>query len=77
MNLLLPASFDSRHFYMLVDWSSIELFVDGGINVMTARMFPSEKYNLASLENTGGEVDELVVSQFMIRGAQSVWGNDY
>jgi len=75
MDLLLPATYDSRHFYILVDWSSIELFVDGGINVMTARMFPSEEYNIAILENTGIEGDQLLVSQFMVRGALSVWNN--
>ena len=63
-------------FYFLLDWSSLEIFIDQGISVMTIRMFPNEPYNMAVIENDPNlpHADELLfIFDFKIRKADSVW----
>ena len=48
----LPEQFELR---ILLDWSSVEVFINGGQYVMTAQVFPRENFNLMILENTSQE----------------------
>ncbi len=48
----LPEQFELR---ILLDWSSIEVFINGGQYVMTEQIFPREKYNLMIVENSSEE----------------------
>ena len=55
---------------ILLDWSSIEIFMDGGLFVMTEQIFPSEPYNTLIVENKDMKGDILLES---IRHMESVW----
>ena len=52
----LPDLFELR---ILLDWSSIEIFINGGQYVMTDQVFPREKFNLLIMENTSDEAMSL------------------
>ena len=45
----LPNEFELR---ILMDWSSVEVFLNGGQYAMTEQLFPSNPYNLLIIENT-------------------------
>ncbi|MEM9361733.1 MAG: glycoside hydrolase family 32 protein [Bacteroidota bacterium] len=55
---------------IFLDWSSIEVFIDGGLYAMTDQIFPTEPFNEITIENSDAEhpVQDLVIS-----GMQSVW----
>ena len=40
---------------MFLDWSSIEIFLNGGLYSMTEQIFPSEPYNTLIIENRDGQ----------------------
>lgn len=52
----LPEQFELR---ILLDWSSIEVFLNGGQYVMTDQVFPTEPYNLMIIENTSDQTSML------------------
>ncbi|MBO0321419.1 glycoside hydrolase family 32 protein [Muricauda sp. CAU 1633] len=55
---------------ILLDWSSIEIFMDGGVNVMTEQLFPTEPYTTLILENASKESEIHLES---IKHMESVW----
>ncbi|MEZ4809431.1 MAG: glycoside hydrolase family 32 protein [Allomuricauda sp.] len=55
---------------ILTDWSSVEIFMDKGLFVMTEQIFPSKPYNTLIIENKDMEGDILLES---IRHMESVW----
>lgn len=56
----------------LVDVSSVELFADGGLNVMTGLFYPTEDFNQVSLFATN--VNEMVtVRNVTVYPLQSIW----
>lgn len=67
-----PIEFLGDGAYELViymDWSSIEVFVDGGLCAMTDQLFPSEPYNQLLITNRDGE-NAMEVS---VSGMESTW----
>ncbi|WP_411028908.1 glycoside hydrolase family 32 protein [Spongiimicrobium sp. 3-5] len=56
---------------ILIDWSSVELFVNGGQYVMTDQIFPTENYSLLELQNTSEE--ETTFREFTISTIKSIW----
>ena len=56
---------------ILMDWSSVEIFVNGGQYVMTSQIFPNEHYNTLVIANPG-EV-ELILNGFAISPVKSIW----
>ncbi|MEM8847279.1 MAG: glycoside hydrolase family 32 protein [Bacteroidota bacterium] len=61
---------DTYEVSIFLDWSSIEVFVDGGLYTMTDQIFPTEPYGELKIENLDSEypIQDLVIS-----GMQSVW----
>ncbi|MFD2099746.1 glycoside hydrolase family 32 protein [Flagellimonas iocasae] len=55
---------------ILLDWSSIELFIDGGIYVMTDQVFPNEPYNSLIIQNESGTSEIRLQS---IKHMESAW----
>ncbi len=55
---------------ILLDNSSVEVFGDDGVTVLTALFFPLEPYNQASLYSTNGPVTVNEGAQYDIR---SIW----
>jgi fructan beta-fructosidase len=56
---------------LLLDASSVELFINGGQYVMTAQLFPNSPYTKLDIENKGDEPFEL--QSFEVSGAESIW----
>ena len=56
---------------ILMDWSSVEIFVNGGQYVMTSQIFPNEHFNTLVIANPG-EV-ELTLNGFTISPVKSIW----
>jgi fructan beta-fructosidase len=56
---------------ILMDWSSVELFINGGQYVMTAQLFPNENYTEVTIENTGDT--ELLFRDFVVSQVNGVW----
>lgn len=61
---------DPYEMKILVDWSSIEIFLDGGLLVMTEQVFPTVPYNTLILEN-GSETSEIQLEA--IEKMNSIW----
>ena len=60
-----------NEFRILMDWSSIEIFINEGQYVMTAQIFPNDNYDLLHLVNpaeTAQKINNLEISK-----AESVW----
>lgn len=55
---------------ILLDWSSIEVFIDNGLYVMTQQIFPTEPYNKLTIENLD---DQSVIENAQINKMQSTW----
>jgi fructan beta-fructosidase len=55
---------------ILLDWSSIEIFMDGGEYVMTEQLFSTEPYNTLIIQN-GSEESEIRLES--IKYMESVW----
>lgn len=60
----------THQFRILVDWSSIELFVDEGILSMTDQIFPSSPYNTLIIDNVDGQKPIVIQS---IKKMNSIW----
>lgn len=58
---------------ILIDWSSIEVFINKGQYVMTAQLFPNEYYTDLTVENQTG--NELILKEFGINDIKSIWQN--
>lgn len=56
---------------ILLDWSSVEVFINGGQYVMTAQLFPNENYTDLTIENTGNEA--LSLQDFEISKVKRIW----
>ncbi len=56
---------------VLVDRSSVEVFLNKGQYVMTAQVFPSEHYNLLAVENTGAS--PLEMKALKINKIKGIW----
>ncbi|MBT8210103.1 MAG: glycoside hydrolase family 32 protein, partial [Eudoraea sp.] len=65
----LPEGVVEFSFYM--DWSSLEVFVNGGQYVMTSQVFPNEPFNQILVENTGDK--EVLLNSFSIYKMKSGW----
>lgn len=61
---------DSFDIKILLDWSSIEIFMDKGLFVMTDQIFPSEPYNTLVIENKDAEKEILLES---VMRMESIW----
>ncbi|PRX56405.1 fructan beta-fructosidase [Flagellimonas meridianipacifica] len=55
---------------IFLDWSSIEVFVDGGLYAMTDQIFPTEPFNELIVENKDSNH---AIQQISILGMQSIW----
>ena len=60
----------SLKMHLLVDASSVELFVDDGSLVMTTIVFPTEKFNKLILYSKGGSG---VLNKALFHGIRKVW----
>ncbi len=56
---------------ILIDWSSIEVFINGGQYVMTSLLFPNEPYNELEIENKSSE--PLEFQDFKINTVNRIW----
>jgi len=56
---------------ILMDWSSVEIFINSGQYVMTAQIFPNEFYRTLLLSNPGDM--ELELYEFTISLIKSIW----
>lgn len=56
--------------HILADASSVEIFIDGGMLVMTELVFPTEKFNHLKVYSSGGEV---MLRKFGIVGLKRIW----
>lgn len=65
---LLDGEFEVK---ILMDWSSMELFVNKGQHVMTSQLFPTENYTNLTIENTSES--EIELKRFSLREIKSVW----
>lgn len=61
---------DAFEVRILLDWSSIEVFVDNGLYVMTDQIFPTQSYNRLILENLD---EEKTIENVTIEQMVSVW----
>lgn len=56
---------------VLMDWSSIEVFINNGQRVLTAQIFPNENYTHLGFKNTSTE--NLKINGFEVSRAKSIW----
>ncbi len=56
---------------ILMDWSSIEVFVNKGQYAMTAQIFPNEFYKALDIENNNGS--DLIFLEFEVNAVESIW----
>ena len=56
---------------ILMDWSSIEVFINMGQYVMTAQIFPNAPYTNLDFKNSSPNV--LKISALEINRAESIW----
>ncbi len=61
----------SNEVRILMDWSSIELFINGGQYVMTAQLFPNAPYTELQISNPSAASIEL--NEFEVSRAESIW----
>nr|WP_297787291.1 glycoside hydrolase family 32 protein [uncultured Allomuricauda sp.] len=60
----------SHQFRILMDWSSMEWFVDQGMLSMTEQIFPTKPYNILIINNKDGNEPVIVES---IKEVRSIW----
>lgn len=60
-----------NEFRILMDRSSVEVFLNGGQYVMTAQLFPNENYSALEISNTSSET--LKLSDFQTGRIKRVW----
>ena len=56
---------------ILMDWSSVEVFINRGQYVMTAQLFPNEAYNTLEIDNTAKAT--LKLNNFGINKVEGTW----
>ena len=56
---------------ILMDWSSIEIFINEGPHVITAQIFPNEYYQELKIDN--GSAGDLILLDFEVSSAESIW----
>jgi fructan beta-fructosidase len=56
---------------IILDHSSIEIFINKGQYVMTAQLFPNEQYNMLMIENTSA--GPLPLTDFGISKVKRIW----
>ena len=56
---------------ILIDWSSIEVFINQGQYVLTAQLFPRENYT--QLEAVNRTKTDLILLDFEVNSAESIW----
>ncbi len=56
---------------IVMDWSSVEIFINRGQYVMTCRIFPNEFYRTLLISNPGEM--ELKLKEFSISPIKSIW----
>lgn len=57
--------------WIVMDWSSVEIFINKGQYVMTAQIFPQEFYRTLLISNPGEM--ELKLKEFSISPIKSIW----
>ncbi|MCW5515122.1 glycoside hydrolase family 32 protein [Muriicola sp. Z0-33] len=60
-----------NEFRILIDWSSIEIFINKGQYVMTAQIFPNENFNELKMVNSSDSV--MTINNLEVSKAESVW----
>ena len=55
---------------ILLDWSSIEVFMNGGLVAMTDQVFPTQPYNQLVVENKD---DESAITIEFVKQMESIW----
>ncbi len=58
-------------FRLILDWSSLEVFVNGGQYAVTSQVFPNEPFNQLIIENTGDQ--HLSLDTLKVRKIKGVW----
>jgi fructan beta-fructosidase len=58
-------------FRMLLDWSSIELFINGGQYTLTSQLFPTQPYTELAIGNAGA--GDLLLQGLQVSQAESIW----
>jgi fructan beta-fructosidase len=56
-------------YQIITDWSSIEIFLDGGVYSFTEQIFPNTPYTKLTVSST----DNQEVSTFSIKYITSIW----
>jgi fructan beta-fructosidase len=56
---------------ILIDWSSVEIFINEGQYVMTAQVFPNEAYSKVEIKN--GTETQLELNDFEIGSVERIW----
>ena len=56
---------------ILMDWSSIEVFINEGQHVMTAQIFPNEFYQELIINNRSAT--DLILLDFEVNSAETIW----
>ncbi|NHF60718.1 glycoside hydrolase family 32 protein [Flavobacteriaceae bacterium TP-CH-4] len=56
---------------ILIDWSSVEVFIDKGQYVMTAQIFPTEHYTTVEVQNTSKST--LRLKEVMVSPLKGIW----
>ena len=56
---------------MILDWSSIEIFIDKGKYVITSQIFPNENYGQLSFENKSNQI--LSVQNLEVSEVKRTW----
>jgi fructan beta-fructosidase len=62
---------DGYEVRLLLDWSSLEVFINKGEYAMTAQIFPNEAFDRLEVEN--GKPEPLVLKDFQIGRVKSIW----
>ena len=57
---------------VIMDWSSVEIFVDDGKYVMTDQIFPTEFYNKLQVSST----DKISLKNFNLNNIKSIWKDE-
>ncbi|MBT8183557.1 MAG: glycoside hydrolase family 32 protein, partial [Eudoraea sp.] len=60
-----------NEFRIIMDWSSIEIFINGGQYVMTAQVFPNNHFNV--LQFTNMSASETAINNLELSKIESVW----
>ena len=60
-----------NEFRILMDWSSAEVFINGGQYVMTAQLFPNQPYTLLEISNP--TKSEIAIGNLEVNKAASIW----